>query len=70
MTCMSLFRGYKLCTGDNSHGQTTVPVQANDLSEIAAGAMHVCSIDLDDNNFSKKRKLICWGNNAESQIQY
>lgn len=50
MTCMSLFRGYKLCTGDNSHGQTTVPVQANDLSEIAAGAMHVCSIDLDDNN--------------------
>ena len=59
-TCALKPDGNAACWGDNSSGQTSVPVDAAPMKAVAAGASHTCAVRNDGS-------LLCWGATAAGE---
>lgn len=59
-TCAILADSRVRCWGDNSNGQTNVPIDLQQVTQISAGSMHTCAI-------ISSGKVHCWGDSSKGQ---
>lgn len=59
-TCAILADSRVRCWGDNSKGQTNVPIDLQQVTQISAGSMHTCAI-------ISTGAVHCWGDNSKGQ---
>jgi alpha-tubulin suppressor-like RCC1 family protein len=59
-TCALKTDGTVICWGDNTYGQTTVPVGLASVAQVSAGGGHTCALKTDGT-------VVCWGQNDAGQ---